>query len=80
MITNTEEFEVTDIYLAAFLKVSGCTLLRRRRQANRVYFIFTNPAGPVQELREAFFTGQAKVPAHQYAIEIKAMKELCHEG
>jgi hypothetical protein len=80
MNTNTEnEFETHDIYLAAFLAVSSCTLLRRRKQANRVYFIFTNPAGPVQDLREAFFSGQAKVSAHEYAQRIVAFKQLCYE-
>lgn len=73
------EFETHDIYLAAYLKVSGCNMIRRRKQANRVYFVFTNPAGSIKDLREAFFSGQAKVQAHQYALEIVACKQLCFE-
>ncbi len=76
---DTEEFETHDIYLAAYLKVCSCQLLRRRKQANRVYFVFTNSAGSIKDLREAFFSGQAKVPAHQYAMEIVSVKQLCFE-
>jgi hypothetical protein len=79
MNTEDKEFETHDIYLAAFLKISGCTLLRRRKQANRVYFVFTNPAGSILDLREAFYSGTAKVVAHQYSITIVGMKQLCFE-
>jgi hypothetical protein len=78
---NTEdiEFETPDIYLAAYLKVSGCNMIRRRKQANRIYFVFQNPAGSVKEMREAYFSGRAKVQANQFAQEIVAMKQLCFE-
>ena len=77
--TADKEFETHDIYLAAYLKVSGCTLVRRRKQANRVYFVFVNPAGSILDLREAFFSGQGKVSAHQYSMEIVSVKQLCFE-
>ena len=79
MDTEDKDFETHDIYLAAYLKVSGCMLARRRKQANRVYFVFTNPAGSIKDLREAFFSGQGKVSAHQYAMEIVSVKQLCFE-
>lgn len=79
MNTEDNEFETHDIYLAAYLKVSGCNLMRRRKQANRVYFVFENPAGSIKDLREAYFSGQSKVQAHQYAQAIVAMKQLCFE-
>jgi len=79
MSDTDNEFETHDIYLAAYLQVAGCTLIRRRKQANRVYFVFANPAGSIKDLREAFFSGQAKVSAHQYSTAIVSMKQLCFE-
>jgi len=78
-MSDETEFETHDIYLAAYLKVSGCAMIRRRKQANRVYFIFTNTAGSIKDLREAYFSGQAKVAAHQYSTAIVSMKQLCFE-
>jgi hypothetical protein len=80
MNTEDQEFETHDIYLAAYLKVCSCKMVRRRKQANRVYFVFTNPAGSIRDLREAFFSGDAKVSAQQYASAIISMKQLCFEG
>lgn len=79
MDTEDKEFETHDIYLAAFFKVCSCKLLRRRKQANRVYFVYTNPAGSIRDLREAFFSGEAKVSAQQYAAAIVSIKQLCFE-
>jgi hypothetical protein len=58
------------MHLAAYLKVSGYQMVRRRKQANRVYFVFQNPDGSIKDLMEAFFSGQAKVQAHQFSQEI----------
>ena len=80
MDIEDKELETHDIYLAAFFMLAGCKMLRRRKQANRVYFVFVNPAGSMQELRESFFSGEAKVPAHQYSQMIIACKQLCFEG
>ena len=74
-----EEFETHDIYLAAYLMISGCKMVRRRKQGNRVYFVFVNPAGSIKDLREAYFSGQSKVAAHQYSQTIIAVKNLCYE-
>jgi hypothetical protein len=76
MPENNDEFECHDIYLAAYLKIAGCEMVRRRRQGNRVYFIFVNPGGNVWDLREAFFSGKGKIDAYRYSQEIKAFKEM----
>jgi len=77
MDTSTNnEYETHDIYLAAYLMVSGCDLVRRRRQGARVYFVFQNKAGPIEELREAYYSGRAKVVAIRFAQEIISMKQL----
>jgi hypothetical protein len=80
MDTEDKEFETHNIYLAAYFIVSGCKMVRKRKLGTRVYFVFTSSVGSVQELREAFFSGQAKVPAHQYSQQIIAMKNLCLDG
>ncbi len=79
MSDSSNELETHDIYLAAYFLISGCKMMRRRKQGNRVYFVFTNPAGSMQDLREAFFSGQAKVAAHQYSQQIIAVKQLCFD-
>ena len=73
------ELETHDIYLAAYLRLAACNLKKRRRQGPRVYFIFTNPAGSINELREAFYSGKALVKAHEYSQSIIAMKQLCFD-
>jgi hypothetical protein len=72
---DLEEYETHDIYLAAYLKVCGCTY-KMRRQGTRVFFMFTNPAGSVRDLRDAYYQGSSKVAPHQFAQEIIAMKQL----
>lgn len=76
MINNPEELETHDIYLAAFFKLSGCILDRRRRQGTRVFFVFRNTAGPIRELRDSFYSGGSKVDPHSYSREIIAMKQM----
>lgn len=71
-----EEIETHDIYLAAYLLLAGCVLARDRKVGARKYFIFTNPAGPIQELRQAYYSGAATIKAHDYAQKIIAVKNL----
>ena len=71
------EFETHDIYLAAYLKVSGCDMIRRRRQGPRVYFVFKNPAGSVMEMRQAYYSGEGQVVANTFARAVISFKQLC---
>ncbi len=77
-MAQEDQFETHDIYLAAFLSLAGCELKGRRKQGHRVFFIFTNVGGPIQSLREDFFSGRGKVVANKYASAVKEYKELCH--
>jgi hypothetical protein len=74
-----EEHETDDIYLAAYFQITGCTLERRRKIGSKVIFVFTNVAGPIKDLREAFYSGKAVVKANQYAQSIQSMKQLCFD-
>ena len=56
---ENEELETHDIYLAAYLNIAGCTLKRRYRTGQRVYFVFINPAGSINELRQSYYAGTA---------------------
>lgn len=76
---DLEEFETHDIYLAAYLQLAGCSLKNRRKQGPRVYFVFTNVGGPINELREAYFSGKAIVHPHAFAQLVIAYKQLCWE-
>lgn len=76
MQDDLKEFETHDIYLAAFLDLSGCTLVRQRKQGQRKYFIFSNPAGPIKDLREAFFAAKVMMRPHEFCQKIIAYKQL----
>ena len=71
-----DEYETHDIYLAAYLKIAGCDLLRQRRQGPRVFFIFVNPGGTMKDMRDAYYSGKGTVSAHRYSQEVIAMKQL----
>jgi len=71
------DFETNDIYYAAYLMVSGCSLASQRRQGTRVYFMFKNPIGSFRELRNAYYTGTARVNPHEFSQKIMAVKALC---
>jgi len=75
-----EELETHDIYLAAYLNIAGCQLKRRYRTGARVYFVFVNLAGSINELRQSYYAGTALVKAHDFAQKIVAMKQLCFDG
>jgi hypothetical protein len=73
------EFETNDIYYAAYLMVSGCSLAGQRRQGSRVYFKFKNPIGSFRELKNAYYTGTARVNPHEYSQKLIACKALLFE-
>jgi hypothetical protein len=78
-MTELEELETHDIYLAAFLKMAKCVLKNRRKVGPRVYFVFTNVGGSIKQLREEFYSGKAKDSLHEYSQHVIAMKQLCFE-
>ncbi len=76
---ETNEYETDDIYLAAYFKICGCVMEKRRKVGNKVLFVFTNTAGSIRELRESYYSGKAKVDPHTFQQSIIAYKKLCHE-
>ena len=74
---DPEELETHDIYLAAYLSIAGCNLKRRYRVGPRVYFVFTNPAGSISDLRQSYYSGTAVVKAHDFSQKIVGYKNLC---
>lgn len=76
-LNDDVKLEVHDIYLAAFLMVAGCVLDKKYRVGPRVYFVFTNPAGSINELRDSYYSGSALVKAHDFAQRVVAVKQLC---
>lgn len=73
------EFETDDIYLAAYFSLSGCEMQRKRRLGAKVWFIFTNPAGSMKELRETYYSGKGLVKPHVFVQQILAFKALCFD-
>ena len=75
----SDEYETDDIYLAAYLQIAGCVMERRRKIGNKIMFVFSNKAGPVKDLREAYFSNKGTVLAYQYSQQVKAFKQLCFD-
>lgn len=73
------EYETDDIYLAAYFNLSGCEMQRKRRMGQKVWFIFTNPAGSMKELRETYYSGKGSVKPHMYVQQILAFKAMCFD-
>lgn len=73
-----DELETDDIYACAYYSIAGCEFRRRRKEGNKVYFVFSNPGGDMKDMREKYFMG-AKVSAYDYSKELKRFKELCFE-
>ena len=71
--------ETDDIYLAAYYMYAACTFVGKRKVGPKVYFAFRNTAGPIADLRRAFFSGEASVRAHDYAQKVIAAKQLLHD-
>lgn len=74
-----ETYETDDIYLAAYFRLCGCSLDKRRKIGNKVLFVFTNVAGPIRVLREDFYSGRARVDPHAFQQQIVAMKKMCFD-
>lgn len=77
---DSAELETHDIYLAAYLSIAGCNLKRRYKVGPRVFFVFVNPAGPISDLRQSYYAGNAMVKAHDFAQKIVGMKNLCFDS
>lgn len=78
--TKDEDFtgETDDIYLAAYYMYAACTFVGKRKVGPKVYFQFRNDAGPISELRRAFFSGSAVGRLHDYAQKVIAAKQLLY--
>jgi hypothetical protein len=72
------ELETHDIYFASFLIICSCELVRQRRQGQRVYFIFKNIGGSMGDLKNSYYSNQAKVNAYQFSQQISATKKLLY--
>ena len=80
MQTHTDPYETDDIYLAAYFLLCGCVMGKRRKVGNKVIFVFTNPAGPMNDLREDYYSGKAMVRANAYAMTVVSVKKLCFDA
>lgn len=59
-----DEFGTYDLYLAAFLKANGATILRSQRDGNRLRFIFCG--GEKTESLKNSFLNNGLVPVGDY--------------
>ncbi len=71
-------YRTSDLYYAAYLRVAGVELIETLRdKGGRVFFIFDHNPN-IRDLKNDYFNRKAKVPALNYADEIRNMKALTH--
>ena len=75
VIKPNTPYRTSDLYYAAYLKVSGIPFLGTVREDRRVFFLFEEQEH-MDDIRLQYFNGVTKVPARPFAEEIKAMKSL----
>lgn len=75
----TPEFQTSDLYFAAYLQVACVPFKGIDRQGSRVFFVFEEPE-QLGDLKNQYFTRQARICALSYANEIKNFKSLIHNG
>jgi len=73
-------YRTSDLYYAAYLKVSGVPFLDSLREGGRVVFLFDEGAAPnaMRDLKQQYFNGRAKISALEFVQAIKTMKSLTH--
>lgn len=74
---ETPVYRTSDLYFAAYLKVAGVPFLRTDKEDRRVFFIFEY-IDALQDLKVQYFNRTARIPALNYADEIRSMKSLTH--
>jgi len=74
-----EGYSTCDLYLAAFYASAGCKIEKSIRdpRTKRVHFNFEkNPV--INDLREKYYSRDAKIDALTFADNVKSLKSLCH--
>lgn len=79
---RTTDFEIQDLYLAAFLTTAKVTMKPPRwldDRKKRCMFVFEDDgSGTIQRLQIDWINDTSKVSARAYAENIKALKALLH--
>lgn len=72
------QFDTSDLYLAAFLKVAAVPYLDATLEDGRVWFFFEDTGG-IKDLKAQYYSRTAKVAALTYKDEIVALKSVVHQ-
>jgi hypothetical protein len=76
---ETSDFRTSDLYFAAYLQTAGVPMLRTERNGSgKVSFVFDATVSNINELKNAWFSHQGRIPALPYANSIKTLKSVCH--
>lgn len=77
----TPEFKTSDLYFAAYLQVAGVRMAKTERNGSgKLTFCFDLSISNIDELKQAWFSQEGRVPALPYANAIKSLKAQCHMG
>ena len=68
-ITNANKYNVSDFYLAAFLKAQGFKLVDTQREGRRVTFIFEDRSDRQTLTKDFYNDGTVKVNPFIHAIQ-----------
>jgi hypothetical protein len=81
MTHDASPYRTSDIYYAAYLRVSKIPLLGAEREGDRVVFLFEDQGyGMMQELKDEFYMGSAMVEPRMYAQSIRTVKGMLHRA
>lgn len=76
--TRGEFYRTSDLYYAAFLKVSAVPFVDCVREGDRSVFLFENSES-IRDLKRAFFSRTpTKIAILTYSDEVQALKVLTH--
>jgi len=85
MGSSAGRYQTSNLYYAAFLKVSGVPYLGTEESTDnmgrrQVMFLFDERTCPIKPLKDEFFRDVAHVPALSYSQAIKDLKKDIFKG
>lgn len=73
--SQTETLQTADLYLSAFLRAQGATIVRTESEGSKMVFLLRRER--IQELARGYYQG-AEVGALNFVNSIRDMKSLVH--
>ncbi len=73
-----ELYKTKDLYLAAFLFLSGIKIEKLQKAERNHFFFLFEDTKELQELADKFYTRRATVTPQEYAVAMKQVKSMMY--